>query len=148
VGALVSGKSKAAVELGAMGGRAKSAAKTAAVRENGKKGGRPPGAVGMHERLREAGVCVGPWYERLADADGGMGGWAFIDLETGARMTIYEVAPRLGLPPGDITSWCHLVGRMLFRSEIEAIAAETGAGEVRAADEFLRRSAETPIAPR
>ncbi len=34
-------KNKAAVALGRLGGKAKSAAKTTAVRENGKLGGRP-----------------------------------------------------------------------------------------------------------
>jgi hypothetical protein len=41
VGALVSGKNKAAVELGTLGGRAKTERKSAASRANGRKGGRP-----------------------------------------------------------------------------------------------------------
>jgi hypothetical protein len=36
-------KNKAAQQLGRLGGKVKSEAKAAAVRENGKKGGRPPG---------------------------------------------------------------------------------------------------------
>jgi hypothetical protein len=37
-------KNKAAQQLGRLGGKVTSEAKAAAVRENGKKGGRPPGS--------------------------------------------------------------------------------------------------------
>lgn len=43
------GKHKAAVELGQLGGLVKSEAKTKAVRENGKKGGRPKKSNPMSE---------------------------------------------------------------------------------------------------
>lgn len=54
---MLSMKNKAAVSLGRLGGKVKSEAKTKAVRENGKKGGRPKQCVclqnqwGLHDRM-------------------------------------------------------------------------------------------------
>ena len=55
-------KNKAAQQLGRLGGKATSEAKAAAVRENGKKGGRPPKpATAMLIRNAEGGWSLCRW---------------------------------------------------------------------------------------
>jgi hypothetical protein len=49
-------KNPHAVALGRLGGLAKSAAKAAAVRENGKLGGRPPRTPRPQEAMHDAGA--------------------------------------------------------------------------------------------
>lgn len=67
-------KNRAAVSLGRRGGRVKSEAKTAAARENGKKGGRPRLTDRMHEALRWIEALRGEISRKQMDEKGALAG--------------------------------------------------------------------------